>query len=233
MRSAGPTASSGVVRCLQTLATARIDLAHRDAEAAERILVIDDRVPHHDRGSGDPRMARMLAELVGLWPEARITLLASIPTNAERYAPPLLEQGIEVACADRALRPLVRSAPLSLLGGARQPCVEHRALREAPAAHAAPGPPDLRHRSARVPPARARRRREGAEAARARARRHRRGRRRLLRLRARGGFRPRADGRARPRALDVRRRAGSVAELRRARRSRLLRRLHGRAGRAK
>ena len=78
----------------------RIELAHRDADAAERILVIDDRVPHHDRGSGDPRMARILAELVGLWPEARITLLASIPTNAERYAPPLLEQGIEVACAD-------------------------------------------------------------------------------------------------------------------------------------
>ncbi len=42
----------------------------------------------------------MLAELVDLWPKARLTLLASIPTNAERYAQPLLEQGIEVACAD-------------------------------------------------------------------------------------------------------------------------------------
>ena len=79
---------------------ARIVLAHRDAEALERILVIDDRVPHHDRGSGDPRMAKMLTELVDLWPEARITLFASIAKNAERYAPPLLEQGIEVACAD-------------------------------------------------------------------------------------------------------------------------------------
>jgi O-antigen biosynthesis protein len=78
----------------------RIHLAHRDAELLERILVIDDRVPHHDRGSGDPRMAKILAELVDLWPEARITLLASIPTNAERYAPPLLERGIEVACAE-------------------------------------------------------------------------------------------------------------------------------------
>ena len=77
----------------------RIALAHRDAEALDRILVIDDRVPHHDRGSGDPRMAKLLGELVDLWPEARITLLASIPTNAERYATPLLERGIEVACA--------------------------------------------------------------------------------------------------------------------------------------
>ena len=38
---------------------ARIDLAHRDAEALERIPVIDDGVPHHDRGSGDPRMAKI------------------------------------------------------------------------------------------------------------------------------------------------------------------------------
>jgi O-antigen biosynthesis protein len=78
----------------------RVRLAHRDAEALERFLVIDDRVPHHDRGSGDPRMAKVLHELADLWPDARITLLAAIPANAERYAPPLLEQGIEVACAD-------------------------------------------------------------------------------------------------------------------------------------
>jgi O-antigen biosynthesis protein len=77
----------------------RVHLAHRDAEQLERILVIDDRVPHYDRGSGDPRMARILAELADLWPDARITLLASIPENAERYAAPLLERGIEVACA--------------------------------------------------------------------------------------------------------------------------------------
>ena len=80
---------------------ARIVLAHRDAEALERILVIDDRAPHYDRGSGDPRMAKMLGELVDLWPSARITVLAAIPKNAERYAAPLLERGIEVALADK------------------------------------------------------------------------------------------------------------------------------------
>jgi GT2 family glycosyltransferase len=78
----------------------RLQLAARDAENLERILVVDDRVPHHDRGSGDPRMARLLAELVDLWPAARVTLLAADPRNAERYAPPLLENGIEVATAD-------------------------------------------------------------------------------------------------------------------------------------
>jgi GT2 family glycosyltransferase len=78
----------------------RLRLAARDAENLERILVVDDRVPHHDRGSGDPRMAKLLAEVAGLWPEARLTLFAADPRNAERYAAPLLEQGIEVACAD-------------------------------------------------------------------------------------------------------------------------------------
>jgi O-antigen biosynthesis protein len=78
----------------------RLRLAARDAEAPERILVVDDRVPHHDRGSGDPRMAKLLAELVNLWPTARVTLFAADPRNAERYAPPLLDRGIEVACAD-------------------------------------------------------------------------------------------------------------------------------------
>ena len=45
-------------------------------------------------------MAKMLAEMADLWPEARVTLFAADPRNAERYAPPLLEAGIEVACAD-------------------------------------------------------------------------------------------------------------------------------------
>lgn len=79
----------------------RLRLAARDAESLERILVVDDRVPHHDQGSGDPRMAKMLAELADLWPDARVTLFAADPRNAERYAPPLLEAGIEVACADQ------------------------------------------------------------------------------------------------------------------------------------
>jgi O-antigen biosynthesis protein len=78
----------------------RLRLAARDAESLERILVVDDRVPHYDRGSGDPRMAKLLAELVDLWPDARVTLFAADPRNAERYAPALLDRGVEVACAD-------------------------------------------------------------------------------------------------------------------------------------
>jgi GT2 family glycosyltransferase len=74
----------------------RIRLAARDAGALERILVIDDRVPHHDRGSGDPRMAKLVAELASLWPDARFTFLGADPKNADRYAPPLLDLGIEV-----------------------------------------------------------------------------------------------------------------------------------------
>jgi GT2 family glycosyltransferase len=73
-------------------------LAARDAEALDRFLVIDDRVPYTDRGSGDPRMARLLAELAALWPSARTTLLAESGRDAERYAEPLLAQGIEIVC---------------------------------------------------------------------------------------------------------------------------------------
>ena len=71
-------------------------VAARDAEVVDRILVLDDRVPFHDRGSGDPRMAKLLFELVDLWPEARITLAAADGSEAERYAEPLLAAGIEV-----------------------------------------------------------------------------------------------------------------------------------------
>ena len=70
--------------------------AARDAEVVDRILVLDDRVPFHDRGSGDPRMAKLLFELVDLWPEARVTLAAADGAEAERYAKPLLAAGIEV-----------------------------------------------------------------------------------------------------------------------------------------
>ena len=70
--------------------------AARDAEVVDRILVLDDRVPFHDRGSGDPRMAKLLSELVDLWPDARVTLAAADGTEAERYAEPLLAAGIEV-----------------------------------------------------------------------------------------------------------------------------------------
>ena len=71
-------------------------VAARDAEVVDRILVLDDRVPFHDRGSGDPRMAKLLFELVDLWPDARVTLAAADGSEAERYAEPLLAAGIEV-----------------------------------------------------------------------------------------------------------------------------------------
>jgi len=71
-------------------------VAARDAEALDRFLVIDDRVPYTDRGSGDPRMFALLAELAALWPSARITFLAADGRNAEHYAEPLLRRGIEV-----------------------------------------------------------------------------------------------------------------------------------------
>jgi len=70
--------------------------AARDALALDRVLLIDDRVPHHDRGAGDPRMRQIVEEMISLWPQARITLLAADPTGAGQYAPALLEQGIEV-----------------------------------------------------------------------------------------------------------------------------------------
>jgi glycosyltransferase involved in cell wall biosynthesis len=71
-------------------------LAARDALALDRVLLIDDRVPHHDRGAGDPRMRQIVEEMITLWPQARITLLAADPIRAAEYAPALLEQGIEV-----------------------------------------------------------------------------------------------------------------------------------------
>jgi len=83
-------------RLLEVASMPRRLVAARDAEALERFLVLDDRVPHSDRGSGDPRMSALLAELAELWPEARITLCATDGREAERYAEPLLARGIEV-----------------------------------------------------------------------------------------------------------------------------------------
>jgi O-antigen biosynthesis protein len=71
-------------------------VAVRDALALDRVLLIDDRVPHHDRGAGDPRMRQIVEEMITLWPQARITLLGADPMGAGRYAPALLERGIEV-----------------------------------------------------------------------------------------------------------------------------------------
>jgi glycosyltransferase involved in cell wall biosynthesis len=72
-------------------------VAIRDALALDRVLVIDERVPHHDRGAGDPRMRQILEEMITLWPQARITFLAADQARAGQYAPAFLEQGIEVA----------------------------------------------------------------------------------------------------------------------------------------
>ena len=68
----------------------------RDAGAPYRLLFVDDRVPFHDRGSGDPRAANLVIELARLWPRARITYLAVHPHEAERYADQLWTDGIEV-----------------------------------------------------------------------------------------------------------------------------------------
>jgi glycosyltransferase involved in cell wall biosynthesis len=68
----------------------------RDGHAPARLLIVDDRVPHVDRGGGDPRMHRMLMELLALWPLVRVTLFASMPDNGSLYARPLRQAGIEV-----------------------------------------------------------------------------------------------------------------------------------------
>ncbi len=81
---------------LEDLEFAHRATATRDALALDRVLLIDDRVPHHDRGAGDPRMRQIVEEMITLWPQARITLLAADPIRAAEYAPALLEQGIEV-----------------------------------------------------------------------------------------------------------------------------------------
>ncbi len=72
-------------------------LAARDALADERLLVVDDRVPAPDRGSGDPRMFAMLHEMLALWPGLRVTVAAMTDRDAARSAPRLQDSGIEVA----------------------------------------------------------------------------------------------------------------------------------------
>jgi glycosyltransferase involved in cell wall biosynthesis len=84
-----PPSSAGEV-------TERRLLAARDVVASERLLIVDDRVPGPDRGSGDPRMRKLLLEIVRVWPSARITFVATTPTDGERYSAPLLDAGVEV-----------------------------------------------------------------------------------------------------------------------------------------
>ena len=72
-------------------------LRDRDSLTVDRILVIDDRIPQIDRGSGDPRMARLLTRMAQRFRAASVTLLARDQSHADRYAPPLAEAGVEVA----------------------------------------------------------------------------------------------------------------------------------------
>lgn len=69
----------------------------RDSAAIDRLLVIDDRVPNVDRGSGDPRMSLLLGRIATRFPEAAITLLPTQPIETGRYAPALAGAGVEVA----------------------------------------------------------------------------------------------------------------------------------------
>jgi GT2 family glycosyltransferase len=71
-------------------------IAARDAPARHRILLVDDRVPHVDRGSGDPRAALLATTLARRWTHSIVTLLATDGGGAERYAPALLSAGVEV-----------------------------------------------------------------------------------------------------------------------------------------
>lgn len=68
----------------------------RDHLAPYRVLLIDDRVPHFDRGSGDPRTLAVLDAWRAADPRARVTYFAYLPDRAEQYAPALRERGIEV-----------------------------------------------------------------------------------------------------------------------------------------
>ena len=76
--------------------TARSLVELRDGHTAARLLIVDDRVPHVDRGGGDPRMHRLLMELATSWPDVRVTLFALMPDNGARYARGLRQAGIEV-----------------------------------------------------------------------------------------------------------------------------------------
>jgi glycosyltransferase involved in cell wall biosynthesis len=68
----------------------------RDAHVRARLLIVDDRVPHADRGGGDPRMHRLIMELAASWPDLRVTLFALMPDNGALYARALRQAGIEV-----------------------------------------------------------------------------------------------------------------------------------------
>lgn len=66
----------------------------------ERILVIDDRVPHVDVGAGDPRAALLARALRRVRPDAEIVWAAVSDDGADRYAPVLEAIGVEVRAGD-------------------------------------------------------------------------------------------------------------------------------------
>lgn len=66
----------------------------RDLTAVERVLVIDDRVPNADRGSGDPRTQRLVEALATSG--RLVTFLARDAARAGAYAGWLVERGVEV-----------------------------------------------------------------------------------------------------------------------------------------
>jgi glycosyltransferase involved in cell wall biosynthesis len=72
-----------------------------DAGAAPpaRLLVIDDHVPNVDRGTGEPRMGRLLESLARHWTRVQVTFLARDEARAEQYAPAFEALGIEVVYA--------------------------------------------------------------------------------------------------------------------------------------
>ena len=78
-------------------ATQRVrEIAPRDSNQSERLLIVDDRIPNIDHGSGDPRMARFLQTLSDGWPDLHVTFLARDSAGATEYAPIFLDWGIEV-----------------------------------------------------------------------------------------------------------------------------------------
>lgn len=66
----------------------------------ERILVVDDRVPHVDRGAGDPRAALLARSLRRVRPGAEVVWAAVSADGADRYGPPLEALGIEVRAGE-------------------------------------------------------------------------------------------------------------------------------------
>ena len=130
-------------------------ISARDAEVVDRILVLDDRVPFHDRGSGDPRMAKMLDELVELWPVG-----SDHPRGRGRLRGGAL-RGAVAGARDRSRRAsgrlagVVRAPDLPLLRRDRQPGPERGTVRRPAEDDPATGFARFRHGGAHVPPARA------------------------------------------------------------------------------